>query len=183
MANTATARSAAAVYRAPMRSRDDDVPEGDAVERALTHGLCGIGGRLDPAPVSLVAALRAADRAHGERLARRIERFAAAPEGAFVWTRDGAGALWLGRLTGRWRYDSEADAEAVDLVHVRACDWLDAPIDDRSVPAEVRASFGRGGRNWQAIRAPGAVPATAALWAQYREAVEEGGQPRPCQGS
>ena len=39
-------------YRAPMRSRDDDVSDGPAVERALELGVCGMGGRLDDAPVS-----------------------------------------------------------------------------------------------------------------------------------
>lgn len=156
-----------AAFRAPMRSRDDSVPEGAAVERALAEGVCGIGGRLAPAPSTLEEAVRAADATHGERLARRLERFAAAPDGVFVWTRDVDGMFRLGQLTGPWRYDSDPAAAAVDLVHVRPCRWLPAPIDDADVPAEVRASFARGGRNWQTIRAPGAAPVTAALWTAH----------------
>lgn len=156
------------VFRAPMRSPGDGASAGAAVERALTRGICGMGGRIEQVPASFASALRAVDRAHGERFARRIERFAAAPNGAFVWTRDAGEAFWFGRLTGGWRYDRDADAIAVDLVHVRPCDWLAHPVDDRDVPAEVRASFGRGGRNWQAIRAPDAAPATARLWERHR---------------
>ena len=44
-----------------MRSRDDAVPRGAGPERALTLGLCGIGGRLHPAPDSLQDALTLAD--------------------------------------------------------------------------------------------------------------------------
>lgn len=36
------------VYRAPMRSRRDDIPEFSAVARALKHQLVGVGGRLGP---------------------------------------------------------------------------------------------------------------------------------------
>ncbi|MGV9192755.1 GAF domain-containing protein [Microbacterium sp. MC2] len=154
-----------AAFRAPMRSRDDAVPAGGAVERALTDGLCGLGGRLDTPPANLDAAVRAVDANYGERAARRLERFAAAPDGAFVWTRDVDGVFWLGRLAGTWRYDADPAAVAVDLVHVRPCRWLPTPVDDAEVPSEVQASFARGGRNWQTIRAPGAAAATAAVWA------------------
>ncbi len=49
-----------AVYRAPMRSRRDDVDLGATIERALARGLCGFGGAKKPSD---------------ERAARRIERF------------------------------------------------------------------------------------------------------------
>lgn len=135
-----------------MRSRDDRVPPGGAVERALALGLCGIGGRLDAPPPALSEALAAVDARFDERTARRLERFAAAPDGVFVWTRDVDGLAWLGRLTGPWHYDAAAEASAVDLVHVRPCAWLPAPVPESRVPAAVRATFARGGRNWQRIR-------------------------------
>lgn len=50
-----------------MRSRDDRVPAGAAVERALVLGVCGVGGRLDAAPEGLTDALVAVDLRHGER--------------------------------------------------------------------------------------------------------------------
>lgn len=147
-----------------MRSRDDRVPDGPAVERALAIGVCGVGGILDTPPTSLEEALVAVDAAHGERMARRLERFAAVPDGALVWTRDGDGLLWLGMLDGPWRYDSTAAAREVDLVHVRPCRWLDAPTPPADIPSAVRATFARGGRNWQRIRDPDVAKESVALW-------------------
>ncbi|CAH0239420.1 hypothetical protein SRABI76_02962 [Microbacterium oxydans] len=157
------------VYRAPMRSRDDAVPRGVGPERALALGICGIGGRLVPAPTSLAEALVAADAQAGIRLAWRIERFAKAPIGAFVWTRDVDGLTYLGRITGPWTYDADEAAVAADLVHVRRCDWLPDPVDEGSVPADVQATFGRGGRNWQRIRAASVSAPTLAVWNRYRD--------------
>ena len=158
-----TAHDDVPVFRAPMRSRDDRVPEGTGVERALRAGVCGLDGRLSAAPGTLEGALAAAAEEHGERLARRIGRFAEAPEGAFVWTRDADGAYWLGRIAGPWRYDDSAEAEAADLVHVRDCRWRADPIAEQNVPAAVLATFARGGRNWQRVRSREALEQTATL--------------------
>lgn len=152
------------VFRAPMRSRDETVPDGAGVERALREGLCGLGGRSSATPASLDEATAFAAREHDERLARRIRRFADAPRGAFVWTRDADGLLWLGRIAGEWRYDGSEDATDVDLVHVRDCDWRGDPIDDRDAPGAVRAAFARGGRNWQRIRSDQVLAATESIW-------------------
>lgn len=151
-------------FRAPMQSRDDDVPRGIAADRAIERALCGVGGRLDPPPASLSEALTAVDAAYGERTARRLERFAAATRGSFVWTRDTSESFWLGRLSGAWRYDSSAGAAAVDLVHVRSCEWMPSPFPDHEVPPSVHRAFARGGRNWQQIRAADAAPASARVW-------------------
>jgi hypothetical protein len=133
------------VYRAPMRSRDDSVPRGVGAERALALGICGIGGRVSPTPTVLEDAI-----------------------GAYVWTRDIDGLSYLGRLTGPWTYDATAEALAADLVHVRRCDWILEPIEESVIPGAVQAAFGRGGRNWQRIRAEGVTPPTAAIWQQHR---------------
>ncbi len=156
------------VYRAPMRSRDDDVSDGPAVERALAIGVCGVGGRLDVAPDSIADALAAVDAVYGERMARRLERFTSVAEGAFVWTRDVDGLLWLGRTAGPWRYDASDQARAVDLVHVRACDWLDRPVEPAAVPPGVLEAFARGGRNWQSISRADSARLTAAVWDSHR---------------
>ncbi|WP_159230261.1 GAF domain-containing protein [Mycolicibacterium vanbaalenii] len=133
------------VYRAPLRSRRDDVDPQGAIERAHALGLCGFGGDRDP-----------------ERLARRVERFADVPDGSFVWTRDAAGLYWLGRLDGPYFYDAEG--EDVDLVHVRACRWLTAPIVESATPPAVIATFGRGGRNFQQIHDPDVGGQSARQW-------------------
>jgi hypothetical protein len=132
------------VYRAPMRSRRDDVDPAAAVERALAHGVCGMGEALDP------------------RAGRRLERLASAPLEAFVWTRTPDGETYVGRLTGPLR-DDVGGAE-VDLVHVRDTDWIREPVDPVLVPAGVAQTFARGGRNFQRIHTEGVEPQTAALW-------------------
>lgn len=128
-----------------MRSRRDDVDHAAAVDRALRLGVVGVGEATE------------------ERAERRLERFVAAPVGAFVWTRDPrSGAVHLGRITGPWRRDE--DGAAVDLVNVRDCDWVAQPVDAALVPAAVAQTFGRGGRNFQQIH-PGDVEArTATTW-------------------
>ncbi len=161
---TVEGTAAPIAYRAPMRSRDDAVAAGIAVERALAIGVCGMGGRLDERPPSLDAALAAVDARHGERAARRLERFSVLPDGTFVWTRDVDGLLWLGRLAGEWWYDDAPPAAEADLVHVRDCTWLERPVAASDVPPGVRATFARGGRNGQRIHAAGAGPLSARLW-------------------
>jgi hypothetical protein len=122
------------VYRAPMRSRRDDVDVAATIERALALGLCGFGGPREPTD---------------ERLVRRIERFRDVDDGSFVWTRDPDGLYWLGRITGPYFCDADEQAVAVDLVHVRECNWLAQPFREPDVPAAVVATFARGGRNFQ----------------------------------
>jgi hypothetical protein len=155
------------VYRAPMRSRRPEVPDGAGVERALAAGRCGFGGELPPSssPGSVEAAAAALERIDGDRAARRLLRFAAGPDGAFAWTRDVDGAYLLGRLDGPYRYDASGPARAADLVHVRPCRWLPAPVDVARVPAAVVTAFGRGGRNLQRIRADAVGAQTAQIWA------------------
>ena len=138
-----------AVYRAPMRSRRDDVDAGATIERALSRGLCGFGGPQQPSD---------------ERLARRIERFRDVNEGSFVWTRDPNGLYWLGRIAGPYFYDASEEAVIVDLVHVRECDWLSTPLLDQKVPGAVIATFRRGGRNFQQTHDDAVGAETEQLW-------------------
>jgi hypothetical protein len=144
-----------AVYRAPLRSRRDDVDPRGARDRALSLGLCGFGGDRDP-----------------ERLARRVERFAEVADGSLVWTRDAEGLYLLGRLDGPYSYDP--GGEDVDLVHVRPCRWLAEPVTESRAPAAVVATFGRGGRNFQQIHAADVGEASLRLWERYSRAVRPG---------
>ncbi|MCD4535397.1 GAF domain-containing protein [Nocardioides sp. cx-169] len=141
------------VFRAPLRSRRDDVDHALAVDHALTLGICGVGGVLGQRPATLADALVAVDAAYGERVARRLERFAAAPDEAQVWTRRPAGPFHRGWLTGPWSYDVRPAAATLDLPHVRPCDWDPEPWEEHRVPASVAHTFRRGGRNFQRIRA------------------------------
>lgn len=137
-----------AVYRAPMRSRDDEVDVGRTIERARRLGVCGFGER----------------GVDGERLTRRIARFAEIADGALVWTRDPDGLFWLGRIEGPYRRDNTRAATAVDLVHVRACRWLPDPFVEPQVPSAVLATYRRGGRNFQQTHDPTVSEKSLRLW-------------------
>ncbi len=122
-----------AVYRAPMRSRRDDVDFGATIERALARGLCGFG------------ATGAIGRTCGppHRAVPRCRR------GSFVWTRDPEWAV-LARshrrsvlLRQRWRAPPSTSSTSANA------DWLAAPLLEQPVPAAVVATFRRGGRNFQ----------------------------------
>jgi hypothetical protein len=140
-------------YRAPMRSRLDSVDVSGAVERALDRGVVGVGGRLATPPGGLADALARVSDEHDERVALRLERFASVTDGAEMWTRDPAGLFRRGELAGPWRYDADPAAYVADLTHVRPCAWDPAALAEHEVPAAVAASFRRGGRNFQRIRA------------------------------
>ncbi len=156
-----------AVHRAPLRSRDDTVDHAAAVEHALRRGVVGVGGRLDAPRADLDEAIERVDQQHGERVAARLERFAALPAGDFVWTRDAEAELWLGRIEGEWHFDASAPGWEADLQHVRACRWTDAPVPLPEVPAGVLATFARGGRNFQRIHDAEAEAATSRWWAEH----------------
>lgn len=131
-----------------MRARDrPDVPVGAGAAFGLAHGLVGVGDRPGDGP----------------RAARRLERFAALPDGTFVWTRDADRRSWLGRITGPLRNVSSPEARACGIRAVRAADWRERPVPDDEVPAEVLRSFDRGGLNLQRIRQADA-DRVAALW-------------------
>jgi hypothetical protein len=157
------------VIRAPMRARTVETPPGAGADHAIARDLIGTGDPLDPPPTTLDEAVaHAADR-YGEKAGRMLHRFAALPDGAFVWTRTTDGALRLGRIAGPWRYDDTADARAVGIVHVRDAVWLPRPFLDDEAPPAVPATFGRGGRNLQRIHDAHAERETGALWALNRD--------------
>lgn len=147
-----------------MRSRRDDVDHAAAVARALLHGVCGIGGRLDVAPPNLAAAVDAVAARYDERTAARLERFVTVPDGSYVWTRRGDGSYFLGRLAGPWRYDADAEAWSLDLVHVRDASWVTDPVPPADVPPATRRAFARGGRNFQRTHDPEVGAQTSSLW-------------------
>lgn len=140
-----------AVYRAPMRSRADAVEPQATIDRARRLGVCGFGRLVSGS-------------AEQERLARRVARFTELDEGSFVWTRDTHGWFWLGRISGPYVYDTGKTAAAVDLVHVRPCEWLSMPILEQDAPAAVIATFGRGGRNFQEIHHPSIGVDSQRIW-------------------
>jgi hypothetical protein len=134
-----------------MRSRSDAVDLRATIERARRLGLCGFGRLV---------------RGEGERdrLDRRVARFAEVQDGSFVWTRDEDGLFWLGRICGPYFHDADDAAAAVDLVHVRHCDWMSVPLREPNVPAAVVATYRRGGRNFQESHHPSIGQETQRIW-------------------
>jgi hypothetical protein len=161
------------VYRAPMRSRGDDVDPGLAVERALLIGVCGVGGSLSRGPRGIEEALALTEQEYDARTARRLERFAEVAAGSFVWTRDLDGMLHLGRLTGEWRYDAEPEAVAADLVHVRDCRFLAFPMPEADAPPAVVHTYRRGGRNFQQIHDAAVGGQSLTLWESLSPGVDD----------
>jgi hypothetical protein len=140
-----------AVYRAPMRSRNDAVEPQTTIDRARRLGVCGFGQFLSQS-------------GEQERLAGRVARLAELDEGSFVWTREPQGWFWLGRISGPYVYDADETAAAVDLVHIRPCEWVSIPMLEQDVPDAVIATFNRGGRNFQEIHHPSIDIETQRIW-------------------
>ena len=115
------------------------------------------------APAALERGVVGVRAAVSERDHARLARFCAGPDGSLVWTRLD-GDVHLGRITGPCRTSDDPDDRALELVHVRPCEWLGVPVDPLLVPEQVAYAFSRGGRNFQRIGTPGAAAATAAVW-------------------
>ena len=138
-----------AIFRAPMRARDRDLPVGAGARFGVEHGVVGIGDTP------------------GEKGARMLHRFTGVDEGAFVWTQTGADEYRLGRIAGAWRYDDSEAARAVGIHHVRPAAWLSRAFAGDELPAAVAATFARGGRNFQRTHSEEAERRTAELWAEH----------------
>lgn len=134
-----------------MRSRSDAIDTQATIERARLLGLCGFG-QLVGRP------------GEQESLNRRVSRFTEAEDGSFVWTREADGLFWLGRIRGTYFYDTDEAAAAVDLVHVRPCDWMAEPLLEPDVPDAVIETFRRGGRNFQQTHHPTVGIQTQRIW-------------------
>jgi hypothetical protein len=68
-----------------------------------------------------------------------------------------------------------AAAREVGLPYVRPADWLDRPFGPDDVPADVAATFARGGRNLQRTHSERAERRTARLWADAQFAHRRSG--------
>jgi hypothetical protein len=140
-----------------MRARDLDIPAGTGAEHGLGCGVVGIAPGRD------------------EKAARALHRFATAPSGAFVWTRDRAEDYHLGRIVGAVREDRSPAAISVGIVYVRDTTWLARAFKETEVPPAVAKTFARGGRNFQRTHDIEAEVMTAEIWLRERD--RPGGSP------
>jgi hypothetical protein len=153
-----------AIFRAPMRSRTVAVEPGAGAEFGVAHDVVGIGEPIDGAPATLSEAVLALSQAHGEKAGRMLARFAALPDGTFVWTRPRDGSYRLGQIAGPWRYDDSPPARRVGITQVRPALWSPRRFSDADVPAGVARTFARGGRNLQRTHDRDAERLTAHYW-------------------
>jgi hypothetical protein len=133
------------IFRAPLRSGLVGVDHAKQVAYCLTHGVLGLGWRLEPPPRSLEEALSRVRAEFSGSAASTIRRFAEAPGGSLVWSRDVTGRYLLGSFCGPWRYESSAEATVVNVHQVRPVSWAPRSLLDVEVPgAVIRAWVGPG---------------------------------------
>jgi hypothetical protein len=132
------------IYRAPLRSAGRGVDHATQVSYAREKGVVGPGWGFGPdAPRSLDEALERLWQGD-KRGFHVVRRFALAPTGSLVWSRDLNGRYLLGQLVGTWRYHRSRQAAAVDLQNVRPVTWAPQAVLEDVVPAAVvRAWAGR----------------------------------------
>jgi len=152
-----------AVYRAPMRARELDAGRYAGAVFGVARRMVGIGDALQPAPASLAEAVEIATLTLGVKQGRMLKRFGELPPHVLVWTRVSDDGFHLGRIVGEWRYADDADARAVGIHHVRPAEWTPL-LDPATVPGAVRATFDRGGRNFQRIRDAEAEARSEEIW-------------------
>ena len=92
-------------------------------------------------------------------------RFAAAPNGSFVWTRDVDGTYLVGQLRGGWEYDASAEAATADVRHIRPVAWAPKRLLGSEVPGGVVRAFSRRGSSFDRIRDSHAALFTQLLYA------------------
>lgn len=155
------------IYRAPMRARSLDLPPYEGARFGVERGVVGIGEVIEPQPESPEEAAATLARTHNEKAGRMLARFAALPEGTFVWTRTEEDIYRLGRIMGPWRYDNSAGALRVGIPHVRETRWVGRELHLGEIPATVPQTFDRGGRNFQRIHDEEAERGTASLWGEH----------------
>lgn len=139
------------VWRAKTHSERDDLLDDalrdSAREYCRRAGVVGVGwGRptlrvKHDAPLKRVLAAiyrKPHWKAGGDTVRRLAED---AEDGDLVWMRDSTGAYWLGRITGRWRFDASEEPTRWDLNNIRPCEWLPRSFRDYEVPGAVVRSF------------------------------------------
>jgi hypothetical protein len=162
------------IYRVPLRSAGLGVDHAEQVAYALEKGVVGPGwGVGSPPPQSLDEAL---DRLwHDSKSGfNTVRRFALAPTGSLVWSRDLVGRYLLGQLAGEWQYDPSPQAAAVDLENYRQVVWAPRTVLDDEVPAAVVRAWSGRGTSFHEIHSKPARQLSARLYAELT-----GKQPQP----
>lgn len=159
------------IWRTKLRSQLPGVDHAKQFAYCVDGGRVGIGWRVEGLPTGaslaeVVSAIRATElRGWGSQAASTVRLFGEeAAVGDFVWTRDLEGRFRLGQITGGYRYENSAKAQAVDTHQVRKADWAAQPLGDHEVPAAIVRAFTGPATSFSRIRDPGARLYSAWLW-------------------
>jgi hypothetical protein len=162
------------VWRIKMNSGRPGVDWDAAKEHARDRGVVGVGwgpsGVPDGAPIDNVLAAVEATKGWsptGPRMIRRLAEHVAI--GDLIWTRDGLGGYWLGRVEGPWRFDASPDAYVWDLNNVRDCRWAPEPFRDYDIPGAVVRNFVGTGDTLRRILQRTACRVTEMLWDRVKD--------------
>lgn len=147
------------VWRAKINSRRPDGPDWDEAKRYCREaGVVGVGWGRPYVEVDADACLSevldeiAKNPAWKSGLSAVRQLAEVAEVADLVWTRDGAGNYWLGKIRGQWHFDPSEEATYWDLNNVRDCDWLTEPLRDFQVPGGVVRSFVGTGASFRRIK-------------------------------
>ena len=141
------------VFRAPLRSRLDSVDPRLATERAFRLGVCGLGGRLSVARARMTTRWRGLPRSTTSGPLAGLERFMVVPDGSVVSTGTRTACSARGCSPGRGATTPTRRRSPLISSTFGDCDWAVDPLPEHRVPPAVAATYRRGGRNFQRIRA------------------------------
>jgi hypothetical protein len=149
------------VYRLHVSTSSDD--RHGTFQYLLDHDLVAVGWGAGPTDHSWESyqQVAASDDWYGE-VDSSVRRMHDASERALVWMRDVAGAYYLARIDGPWRYLNDGTNADLDLWNARPATIKAVGVESR-VPGKVANSFIRG-QAFRHIRDEAALQFTHSLW-------------------
>ena len=153
------------VYRIHIRPYGNNANPKDSFDYCKRHLVLGMGWAVDPKKSTLTwdEYIREAEALHGYSNVAIIRYMNEnVQKNDLVWTRDEVGIYHLAKVTKPWKYLSNNESRAADIVNFFTCEKiLRVEIDD--VPGKVVACF-RPSRTIQAIRDDTVAAYSKLLW-------------------
>lgn len=143
----------------------------DAAQFCIDRGIVGVGWRVEPAPANKDDYWRLGRERYCQRgrrswsSAATVLLYKLAPND-LIWTRNRAGAYFLGRIVGDWEYRTGDEYTKADIINVRPCEWVHVGTMD-NVPGAVINGF-RPNRTVQRVKSSSALLFSRYLYAKLR---------------
>ncbi len=111
----------------------------DVINYCLANKVAGIGWPVDVVPQSaedyeLEARSKYGNRCSAITFTKKISI------GDLIWSRDGKGTYYLGRVFGPWFYCNSTDCIDLDIPNQLSCEWTEIGLDEH-VPGKIVACF------------------------------------------